>query len=99
MADLVIGDIVGYVLDETVVADGHIVQGRIMDAGMLAKPAGKLELPPELSEAHGAREAHPVDMVHRGGGGQHLSPIVRLAAGGLQLIDFLLSKIPVSHAR
>ena len=99
MADLVIGDVVGYVLDETVVPDRHVVQGRIMHAGMLAESAGEREFPPELSETHGAGEAHPLDMVHRRGGRQHVPPVFRFAAGGLQLTDFLLSKIPVFHAR
>ena len=97
MADFVIGNIVGYVLDEAVVADGHVVQGCIMHAGMLAQPAREFEFPVELSKTHSAGETHPLDMVHRRGGRQHVFPMVRFTAGGLQLDDFLLSKIPVSH--
>ena len=99
VADLVVGDIVGDILDEAVVPDRHVVQGRIMHAGVLLQPAGELELPLEAAETHGAGKAHPLDMVHRPGGRQHVPPVLRFAAGGLQLIDFLLSKIPVFHVR
>ena len=64
VADLVVGDIVGDILDEAVVPDRHVVERRIGEAGVLLQPAGELELPLEAAETHGAGKAHPLDMVH-----------------------------------
>ena len=98
MADLVVRDVVGDILDETVVADRHVVQRRVGQARVLFQPAGQFELAVEAAEANGAGKAHPADVVHLRGGRQHVPPILRLAAGGLQSVNFLLSKISVTHS-
>ena len=99
MSDLIVRYVVGDILDDAVVPDGHVVQRRIAHTRVLVQTAGEFEFPFEAAKSHGAGKAYPADMVHGRGGRQHLPPILRLAAGGHQSIDFLLSKIPVSHVR
>ena len=100
VTDFIIRNIVGDALDEAVVTDRHVMERRIADARVFPESAGELEIPFELSESDRTGKAHAADMVHLfPSARQHVSPILRLTAGGLKFFDFLLSKIPVSHSQ
>ena len=61
--DFVVGDVVLYVLDAAVVADGDVMQRGLIDAGVLGHSSGQIEALFEDSQAHIAREPRPGDMV------------------------------------
>ena len=97
MADGVVRDVVGYVLDEAVVPYRHIVQRGVEQAGVLLQSARELEHPLETAEAHRAGKTDVFHMLQSGIVHIHFPPVLRFASGGAELGDLVFSQFSVSH--
>ena len=62
VADGIVRNVVGHRVDETVVAHGHVVQGRIIQSGVLLQAAGEIEFPVEPPEPDRSGKADPAHM-------------------------------------
>ncbi len=77
--------------DEAVVADGHIAQYGILDARMLHKALGDLDVQLEDTKLHFAVELHaPHPYRHEVVGYGHIAPVLSPTAVVLQLYDFVI---------
>ena len=89
VANVVVGNIVGHIFHQRIIADGDVVQRCIPNTGMLMQAAGKGKLRLEFAKAHRSGKTHVANVLQ----GFRVrsfnrSPILRAAAKTDELIDF-----------
>ena len=96
VANVVVGNIVRYILYQGIVPHSHVVKGDIPQARVFVQPARQGERRLEFPETHVSGKAY-VLYIFKGFGSRCLYalPFIGFASSSLQKGDFLFSKIPV----